>query len=122
MSNSLFKNFKLAYRERETLLVQYLKEVKLYPSSHYMDQDYPQPIESIDKIFRSIVHEESSNGIEPIHLKTLRLNKKKLRTYLFKTYNHKIVDKISQLFEFVNPLDYVGFYTQFEDNFLRNQN
>lgn len=42
---------------------------------------------------------------ENMNIKSMRLTKKRFKTYLTKLYNSKFADKIVNLFDFVNPLD-----------------
>ena len=57
-----------------------------------------------------------------MHLNRYRLNKKKFKVFLGKHYNYRIVDKVAALFEFVNPQDYMGFYKQVEELFMKGGN
>jgi hypothetical protein len=54
-------------------------------------------------MFKLIAAEEGNP--DGVNIKSLRLNKKRFKVYLSKLYNSKIAEKISNIFDFINPLD-----------------
>ena len=67
----------------------------------------PAATEIAERVFKNIAAEEGNP--DGVNIKSLRLNKKRFKVFLSKLYNSKIADKISNMFDFINPLDMHGF-------------
>jgi hypothetical protein len=78
----------------------------------------PASVEIAERVFKAIAAEEGNP--DGVNIKSLRLNKKRFKTYLSRFYNGKIADKISNIFDFINPLDLQGFYKQVEEIFIKS--
>jgi hypothetical protein len=78
----------------------------------------PAGAEIAERVFKNIAAEEGNP--DGVNIKSLRLNKKRFKQFLSKLYNSKIADKISNIFDFINPLDLQGFQKQVEEIFIKS--
>jgi hypothetical protein len=104
--------------EKEDAIMNLLRDYKNQRFNTNEDGELiPAGLEISEKIFKLIAAEEGNP--DGVNIKSLRLNKKRFKFYLSKLYNPKIAEKISNIFDFINPLDLQGFYKQVEEIFIK---
>ena len=118
MAGTLLKAAHQTVIEKEDQIMTVLKDYKNYRYTINENGDIIHQTDGAEKIFRLIAMEDGST--ENMNIKSMRLTKKRFKTYLTKLYNSKFADKIVNLFDFVNPLDLQSFNKQVEEIFIKS--
>ena len=79
--------------------------------------EWPALKPCVEYVFKAICNQDGAYEKEA-SIKNYRLTKQNLKKYLTGKYNTRFAGKIAALFDFSNPLDYKGFYQQFEQTFI----